>query len=360
MDSSLSSVPPVWPSARPDIMGTTTPAAAASGATMKLVLSPTPPVECLSTLTPGIAERSTVSPGTQHAFGQAADFPVGHPREEHSHQERRHLVVGNVAIGVAFHQELDLFRSEFFPVALALDQVNCTHYETLSLPSQQAQSKGQVFRKTEAMVRIDSALPVTIVSDDPQSTRPDAQDAHSWREESDRCRFRKGRRRKDHSFGQPGSRPGFARLQSRTDGCRRLRPQRAPDDGGQPHTHGVRRAHPAARTVRRQAHVDGLSQSRRQAAGVARSHAAQRDPAVPARRGLGRTRLPGDRSAARHRRRATLAHSDRAHHGRDRGDHAVRRFAGGCAQGDPHVPPGEGADSGDRGEHELPELPALP
>ena len=32
MDSSLSSVPPVWPSARPEIMGTITPAAAASGA----------------------------------------------------------------------------------------------------------------------------------------------------------------------------------------------------------------------------------------------------------------------------------------------------------------------------------------
>ena len=62
MDSSLSSVPPVWPSARPDIIGTTTPAAAASGATMKLVLSPTPPVECLSTLMPGMADRSTVSP----------------------------------------------------------------------------------------------------------------------------------------------------------------------------------------------------------------------------------------------------------------------------------------------------------
>ena len=62
IDSSLSSVPPVCPSARPDIIGTTTPAAAASGATMKLVLSPTPPVECLSTLTPGMAERFTVSP----------------------------------------------------------------------------------------------------------------------------------------------------------------------------------------------------------------------------------------------------------------------------------------------------------
>ena len=62
MDSNLSSVPPVWPSPRPDIIGTTTPAAAANGADIKLVLSPTPPVECLSTLMPGMELRSTVSP----------------------------------------------------------------------------------------------------------------------------------------------------------------------------------------------------------------------------------------------------------------------------------------------------------
>ena len=49
MDSSLSSVPPVWPSPRPDIMGTATPQQATMGASRSEVLSPTPPVECLST-----------------------------------------------------------------------------------------------------------------------------------------------------------------------------------------------------------------------------------------------------------------------------------------------------------------------
>src|ERR1700722_20422922 len=49
MLSSLSRVPPVWPRARPEIMGTNRPAAATIGATRKEVLSPTPPVECLST-----------------------------------------------------------------------------------------------------------------------------------------------------------------------------------------------------------------------------------------------------------------------------------------------------------------------
>src|SRR3954452_437921 len=48
MLSSLSSVPPVWPSPRPEIIGTAPPHAATSGASTSETLSPTPPVECLS------------------------------------------------------------------------------------------------------------------------------------------------------------------------------------------------------------------------------------------------------------------------------------------------------------------------
>ncbi len=62
MDSSLSSVPPVWERPRPEIMGTKTPQAAARGARTRLVLSPTPPVECLSAFGPGRSERSSTSP----------------------------------------------------------------------------------------------------------------------------------------------------------------------------------------------------------------------------------------------------------------------------------------------------------
>src|SRR3989449_6079107 len=54
--SSLSRVPPVWPSPRPDIIGTATPHAATSGASTSDTLSPTPPVECLSTR--GVAHES--------------------------------------------------------------------------------------------------------------------------------------------------------------------------------------------------------------------------------------------------------------------------------------------------------------
>ena len=55
-------MPPVWPSPRPDILGTVTPQAAASGARAIETLSPTPPVLCLPTLAPGMSDRSTRSP----------------------------------------------------------------------------------------------------------------------------------------------------------------------------------------------------------------------------------------------------------------------------------------------------------
>ena len=62
MDSNLSSVPPVCPRPRPLIFATVPPQAATSGATTSVVVSPTPPVLCLSSLTPGRSERSTTSP----------------------------------------------------------------------------------------------------------------------------------------------------------------------------------------------------------------------------------------------------------------------------------------------------------
>jgi hypothetical protein len=52
----------VCASARPLSFGTLTPHAAASGAAMRVTLSPTPPVECLSTFTPSMPLRSSTSP----------------------------------------------------------------------------------------------------------------------------------------------------------------------------------------------------------------------------------------------------------------------------------------------------------
>ncbi|OQC57511.1 MAG: hypothetical protein BWX54_01159 [Verrucomicrobia bacterium ADurb.Bin018] len=62
MDSNLSSVPPVMPSPRPEIIGTANPAHAASGARISETLSPMPPVECLSTSGSLMEEVSTIAP----------------------------------------------------------------------------------------------------------------------------------------------------------------------------------------------------------------------------------------------------------------------------------------------------------
>jgi hypothetical protein len=62
IDSNLSSVPPVCPSPRPESCGTATPQAATSGVNGSVILSPTPPVECLSTVGRPTLDRSRRSP----------------------------------------------------------------------------------------------------------------------------------------------------------------------------------------------------------------------------------------------------------------------------------------------------------
>ena len=62
IDSNLSRVPPVWPSPRPDNCGIAAPHAATSGASGKVILSPTPPVECLSTVGRVSADQFMRSP----------------------------------------------------------------------------------------------------------------------------------------------------------------------------------------------------------------------------------------------------------------------------------------------------------
>ena len=62
IDSNLSNVPPVCPSPRPDNCGTAAPHAATKGANGKVILSPTPPVECLSTVGRDKADQFIRSP----------------------------------------------------------------------------------------------------------------------------------------------------------------------------------------------------------------------------------------------------------------------------------------------------------
>ena len=62
IDSILSTVPPVNPSPLPDILATFTPNELISGNSIIDTLSPTPPVECLSTIIPSIFDKSSISP----------------------------------------------------------------------------------------------------------------------------------------------------------------------------------------------------------------------------------------------------------------------------------------------------------
>ena len=55
-------VPPEKLRPRPDILPTGTPQAATSGSTTSVTLSPTPPVECLSTASATVSLRSSTSP----------------------------------------------------------------------------------------------------------------------------------------------------------------------------------------------------------------------------------------------------------------------------------------------------------
>ena len=61
IDCILSTVPPVNPNPLPDIFATGTPREAMIGIKINVILSPTPPVECLSTTSPR-SDKSSTSP----------------------------------------------------------------------------------------------------------------------------------------------------------------------------------------------------------------------------------------------------------------------------------------------------------
>ena len=64
----------MWPRPRPESWGTATPQAATSGASGRVILSPTPPVECLSAVGRESVEKSIRSPEAIIARGPARDL----------------------------------------------------------------------------------------------------------------------------------------------------------------------------------------------------------------------------------------------------------------------------------------------
>ena len=101
-----------------------TPHAATIGATASEVLSPTPPVECLSTtLRPSRGAEIERLPAADHRVGEHVRLALREPAEEDGHAERGHLVVGHLAARIAEDQLGQLVVGELLPVALALDQL---------------------------------------------------------------------------------------------------------------------------------------------------------------------------------------------------------------------------------------------
>ncbi|VBA36193.1 hypothetical protein LAUMK13_01020 [Mycobacterium innocens] len=82
IDSSLSRVPPVWPSPRPAACGTAAPQATTTGTNGRVILSPTPPVECLSTVGSRRSAKSIRAPDTSIADVHLAVSPESMPRQK--------------------------------------------------------------------------------------------------------------------------------------------------------------------------------------------------------------------------------------------------------------------------------------
>src|SRR3989449_2402531 len=50
-----------------------------------------------------------------------------HAAPDHGHTERRHLVIGDVALRVALHERVDLLGGQFAAVALSFDELDDAH-----------------------------------------------------------------------------------------------------------------------------------------------------------------------------------------------------------------------------------------
>ena len=114
----------MWPSPRPDSCGTATPNAATSGASGSVILSPTPPVECLSTVGLPRPAKLIRSPEAIIASVSTRISSRSMPLQEDRHRERRHLRVGDVAARVGVDHPAQRVLGHGAAVALGADDVD--------------------------------------------------------------------------------------------------------------------------------------------------------------------------------------------------------------------------------------------
>ena len=64
----------------------------------------------------------------QHCVGHVKYFTVAHTVEQNCHKQRRNLIVGNCAVGVAANKEVYFFRRQFLPGLFLFDYVKYCHF----------------------------------------------------------------------------------------------------------------------------------------------------------------------------------------------------------------------------------------
>ena len=126
IDSSLSSVPPVCPSPRPESFATQSPSAAASGANNSVTPSATPPVECLSTVGPRPhCDPSPVSPPENRSVSPESTIAFVRARVSSSSRPRSSDAIRNA----------EASASEISPARVSLDErANVVGRQSLAVP----------------------------------------------------------------------------------------------------------------------------------------------------------------------------------------------------------------------------------
>ncbi len=76
------------------------------------VLSPTPPVLCLSTFTPGMEEIEHI-PAVTHGKCQVDRFPFTHSLKTDRHRHGRHLIIRNRTVRKTIDHKTDLICGQF-------------------------------------------------------------------------------------------------------------------------------------------------------------------------------------------------------------------------------------------------------
>ena len=110
----------------PETLGTSTPQQANMGVNASEVLSPIPPVECLSTF--GLPERQRMTwPEFDKTAGQGYRLVEGHALEVNGHGKCRQLIVGDRSVGVAVYQRFDFTVFQLMTVPFLANNLRYVH-----------------------------------------------------------------------------------------------------------------------------------------------------------------------------------------------------------------------------------------